>query len=194
MTILAPILAYVAALKAWALIQGVITIATQAWTAAQVILNAVMTANPIFRVIAAVAALVAGSSSSPTTGSAGSGRGSTPRSRGSSSRSTGCRTPRRRSSTGCVPTGRLLLAILTGPFGWLCSPSSATGTRSRRARTAVYNWVHGQVSQPPRVHPGDRVVVRGRRRGCGRGRRKVADRGGVGDVLVGDGQVLVTIT
>lgn len=47
------------AIGAVAAIQGVVTIATKAWTTAQLLLNAAMSANPIVKVITVIAALVA---------------------------------------------------------------------------------------------------------------------------------------
>jgi phage-related protein len=49
-----------AAMKAYAAAQVVVKVATAAWTAAQWLLNAALTANPIGLVIAAIAALAAG--------------------------------------------------------------------------------------------------------------------------------------
>ena len=49
-----------AALKAYQAIQVIVKVATTAWTAAQWLLNAAMSANPIGIVMIAIAALVAG--------------------------------------------------------------------------------------------------------------------------------------
>lgn len=51
--------AHTIAIGAMAAVQGVVTLATQAWTAAQWLLNAAMAANPIGIVITVIAALVA---------------------------------------------------------------------------------------------------------------------------------------
>lgn len=51
--------AHTIAIGAMAAIQGVVTLATQAWTAAQWLLNAALSANPIGIVITVIAALVA---------------------------------------------------------------------------------------------------------------------------------------
>lgn len=51
--------AHTIAIGAMAAVQGVITLATQAWTAAQWLLNAALSANPIGIVITVIAALVA---------------------------------------------------------------------------------------------------------------------------------------
>ena len=59
-TLSAGILLANAALKAYAAAQAIVKVATAAWTAAQWLLNAALTANPIGLVIAAVAALAAG--------------------------------------------------------------------------------------------------------------------------------------
>jgi hypothetical protein len=55
----AAILGVVVAIKAWQVATTAMTVAQQAWTAAQVVFNAVMAANPIFLVVAAIAALIA---------------------------------------------------------------------------------------------------------------------------------------
>jgi phage-related protein len=57
--ILAPVLAYMAALKLWALYQAAVVAVTTAWTGVQAALNAVMAANPIILVVVAVVALIA---------------------------------------------------------------------------------------------------------------------------------------
>jgi tape measure domain-containing protein len=54
------VLAVVASLKTYAIIQGIITAATKAWTAAQVALDVAMDANPIGLIVVAVIALAAG--------------------------------------------------------------------------------------------------------------------------------------
>ena len=51
--------AHTIAIGAMAAVQGVVTLATQAWTAAQWLLNAALSANPIGIVITVIAALIA---------------------------------------------------------------------------------------------------------------------------------------
>lgn len=49
----------VTAVKAYNAVMGIVKLATEAWTAAQAVLNAVMTANPIGLIIAGIVALIA---------------------------------------------------------------------------------------------------------------------------------------